>query len=270
MTDLPRNLARRTFLTDLGRVTLGAVVLGPVLAGCSDDSDGEPVGSGAGDGDTDQDDGTAGGSGGTGGLTFERASFGFVSAYVLVRDGEAMVFDTGTGEDGVGAIGDALEAAGAGWDAVSTLLISHSHGDHAGGIEAAVAEAPAATLYGAMPDLDSFRDRADTAEAVVDGDILLGVRIVGTPGHTLGHISAYDEDTGLLLAGDAIVNGVTIGGTSGDGIEASPPEFTADMDQALASVRVMADLRPATIVFGHGEPVTEDAADQLATYAGTL
>lgn len=264
MTDLPRNLARRTFLADLGRVTLGAVVLGPVLAGCSDGDDGSQQG-------PDPDSGTAADDvGGAGVLEWQRASFGFVSAYVLERDGEALVFDTGTGDD-IAAITAALGAAGVGWGDVGTVLVSHDHGDHIGGVELIAAEAPDAVFRAAMPDLDSLRDRVEAAEEVADGATLLAdLQVVATPGHTLGHVSAYDRSTELLLAGDAIVNGVSIGGTSGEGIEASPPEFTADTEQALASVGVLADLRPAAIVFGHGEPVTDGAADALADYAATL
>lgn len=262
MTGPPRRLGRRTFLTDLGRATLGAVVLGPALAGCSGTSgDGAPGAGARADGDDD--------AGAPSGLAWERASFGFVSAYVLVRAGEALVFDTGTGDD-LTPITAALEAAGVGWGDVGTVLLSHDHGDHVGGIGLTAEQAPGAAFRAAMPDLESVRGRIAGATTVADGDTLLGLRVVATPGHTPGHVSAFDPDSGLLLAGDALVHDVAIGGADGDGVEVSPSEFTADEDRARASVTVLSDLRPATILFGHGEPLREDAADMLATYAAGL
>lgn len=259
-------LSRRVFLTDLGRVTLGAVVLGPALVGCSsqdeaDGSDGPAASAGTSGVGEGSEPATASG------LRWERASYGFVSAFVLVRDGAAVVFDTGTSDGGAGPIEQALTAAGVGWDAVGDVVVSHRHPDHVGGLGAVAAEAPAAAVHAAMPDLEVVRRTVEGASEVVDGDVVLGLRIVATPGHTSGHIAAYDEGSGVLLAGDAVVNGVAIGGTTGEGIEASPPEFTDDAEAAATSVGVLADLRPATILFGHGEPLTEDAAEQLAAAA---
>lgn len=251
LTPMPR-LTRRTLLVDLGRATLGAVVLGAAV-GCTDD---EPA------------DGAAGGSpDGPATGSWQRASFGFVSAYVLVREGEAMVFDTGTGDD-LAPLTGALAAAGSAWDDVGTVVVSHAHGDHVGGLDLVLAEAPAATVHAAEPDLEEFRDRAGDPVEVVDGDRVLGLTVVATPGHTPGHISLLDEEHGLLLVGDALVNDVEIGGTSGQGIELSPPQFTADADAAAASGRRLAGLSFDVALFGHGEPIVGGAGQQVATAVG--
>lgn len=265
-----RTLTRRTLLHDLGRVTLGAVVIGTL--GACDDGGAEPE---AGDtpapssatSSTTGEAPTTGDPTASGDLAWERASFGFVSAYVLVRSGEALVFDTGTSDGGVDPITAALEAAGVGWGDVSHVLVSHDHGDHIGGIEAVMAEATEATAHASGPDFMTLQSRVDGAQEVADSDQVLGLRVVATPGHTLGHVSAFEPDAGLLLAGDAIVNGVQVGGTTGNGIEVSPPDFTADGEQAAASAAALADLAPTAILFGHGEPVTADAAAQLADFA---
>src|SRR5690606_2650892 len=64
-------------------------------------------------------------------LTWSRVNLGFVSAYVLVRGGEAAVVDTGTGGS-EGPIGEALAALGLDWPAVGHVVLTHHHGDHAG------------------------------------------------------------------------------------------------------------------------------------------
>ena len=263
----PTPVSRRTLLVDLGRATLGAVLLGGVAAGCSDDegATADPTSTPPSDGAPPEgasDDGPQA-TPAAGGRPWQRASFGFVSAYVLVRDGEALVFDTGTGDD-IGPLNGALQAAGVGWDAVGHVLVSHDHGDHVGGVDLVAAEAPGAAVYGAMPDLGDIRDRVPDAMEVVDGDTVMGLRVIATPGHTLGHVSALDEATGLLLVGDALVNDVAIGGASGEGIELSPPEFTTDAEAAADSGRALADLTFEVALFGHGEPITSGADAAVA------
>ena len=268
----PPPVSRRLFLADVGRVTLGAIVLGPALTGCTDDGagdDGSATAAPTGGGTPSPEPTTSRQPTGAR-VEWQRASLGFVSAYVLVRRGEGLLFDTGTGDDAVGPIAAALEAIGVGWDAIGHVVLSHRHGDHIGGLGAVLREAPGATVYGALPDLDEVREQVDGAVPVVDGDTVMGLRVVATPGHTEGHIAAFDEGQGLLLAGDALVNGVAIGGASGDGLEPSPPEFTADAGAAAASVGVLAALRPATILFGHGEPLGTGAAEALDELAVSL
>lgn len=270
LPSLPRPLrTRRAFLSDLGRTTFAVAVLGPVLAACGTEastSSGEasspsPAGGSAAP--------TSAGSG-TGDLTWERASFGFVSAYILVRGGEAAIFDTGTGDDGIEPIEMALTAAGVSWDDVAHVILSHRHGDHAGGLSLVNDMATNATLYAANPDFDAVRDRVDTSAEVSGGDQVMGLDIIATPGHTDGHISAHDPDAGLLLTGDAMVNRVRVGGTSGDGVAGSPPDFTADAAAAVASVKTLAGLSFDTALFGHGDPLTSDAQAEFQTYADTL
>lgn len=256
-------LTRRTLLVDLGRATLGAIVLGGSLAGCADEEDPTGGSSPVADPTGGMRDGSPTAAEPGGAATWQRASFGFVSAYVLVRNGEALVFDTGTGDD-IGPITGALEAAGVGWDTVGHVLVSHRHPDHVGGVDLVVAEAPGATVYGAMPDLDELRDRVPDAMEVVDGDTVMGLRVVATPGHTIGHVSALEEAEGLLLVGDALVNDVAIGGASGEGIELSPPEFTTDAEAAAASGRALAGLTFEVALFGHGEPIIGGADRAVA------
>ena len=86
--------------------------------------------------------------------------------------------------------------------------------------------------------------------------------IVNTPGHTVGSISVFDTDTGLLVAGDAI------NGDGGGGITGANPNFSVDLGAASASVAKMAALSPQVAAFGHGgAPVTEDVTSKLAAIA---
>ena len=35
---------------------------------------------------------------------------------------------------------------------------------------------------------------------------MFGLRVIATPGHTMGHISVYDEAASTFISGDALTN----------------------------------------------------------------
>jgi glyoxylase-like metal-dependent hydrolase (beta-lactamase superfamily II) len=189
---------------------------------------------------------------------WKRVNLSFVSAYVLVRGKEAAVVDLGTGGS-ADAIGAALTAAGSGWGSVKHVIMTHLHDDHVGGL-AGVEPQVKGTFYAGSGDAASIIG-TKPIKGLNDGDEVFGLRIIGTPGHTLGHISVFDPSTGTLVAGDALK---TSGGLSG-----SDPQYTADLDQAAASVKKLAALDVKAILPGHGEPLTEGAADALRKLAGS-
>lgn len=261
-------LSRRTFLADLGRGTVGVLVFGSGLAACTD---GEPATTRTGStGTASTASAAATGAGSASDLTgdessapaavaWERVALDFVSAYVLVREGEAAVVDTGV-EGSAEAIRAGLEAAGVRWGDVGHIILTHQHPDHVGSLGAVVEAASDATAYAGAEDIPGIAADAPLTP-VADGDDVFGLRIVATPGHTAGHVAVHDPAGGLLVAGDAL--------TSTDGHLAGPnPEFTADMAAARRSLAKLAELDLSTVLVGHGEPVTgDDLAAQLRTLA---
>lgn len=88
------------------------------------------------------------------------------------------------------------------WE-LTDILITHHHHDHVGGVDALKA-ATGARVYGPAAESIPGRDIALT-----DGDTLevLGatLRVIGVPGHTLGHIAYVHEGaTPWLLCGDTL------------------------------------------------------------------
>ena len=266
---LALDMTRRTFLVHAGQGSIALAVLS--IAGCAPAatvssepsraaSAGAPeptsAGASAGAGDGASDEPSGSGSG----VTWHRANLGFVSAYVLARAGEAAIVDTGVAgsED---AIGDALGAAGLGWDAVGHVILTHRHGDHAGSIDAVLAKASSATAYAGAEDIPRIA-AAKPLKAVADGDSVFGLRIVATPGHTLGHVAVLDEVGGLLVAGDALR-------TTGGALAGSLPDYTDDAGLAKASVAKLGALRFETLLVGHGEPILDGAAAQVAAFAAS-
>lgn len=243
-----RRIGRRILLRDLGLVTVGAA-LGGVTAACSGGNSGGPT-----DGTVGPDAAATVGTGG-----WHRVDLGFVSAFAVVRAGEAAVVDTGT-EGSAGDIAAVLEAAGAAWSEVGHVVLTHRHPDHVGSLPAVLERAPDAAAYAGAGDIPHISAPRELT-AVGDGDTVLDLEIVETPGHTPGHISVLDPSgDGVLVAGDAL--------TSADGRVTGPdPEFTDDMARAGASVSKLARLDFDTVLVGHGPPVEGGARDQVARLA---
>ena len=220
-----RRLSRRMFLTDLGRGTVAIAIVsgvGSLAAACNDDDDDALAADSPAATETPSTatatatetpstptSGTAAEGGGAPSL--HRVSLGFVSAYVLARDGRAAVVDTGLAGS-TPDIADALTAAGVGWGAVGDVIVTHLHPDHAGGLAEVLALAPSATAYAGEADIGGITSPRPLV-AVGDGDEVFGLQIVATPGHTAGHVAVLDPVGGLLVAGDALVGNA--GGSAG-------------------------------------------------------
>ena len=244
-------LTRRLLFT-AGSGVLGVTVL-TTVTGCSSPS-GPPSTSGAPSPTSAAPSGSPGGAGG-----WRRVDLSFVSAYLLIRGAEVAVVDLGT-DGSAGAIESALKGAGSGWNAVRHVILTHRHPDHVGGL-AGVAPQVDAVFYAGEADISAI-DSAKPLKPVADGDEVFGLRIVGTPGHTAGHVSVFDPSTGTLVAGDAL--------RTTSGLIGPDPQYTDDKTQAAASVRKLAAFDVRAILPGHGDPLTTGAADALHKLAASL
>ena len=91
---------------------------------------------------------------------------------------------------------------------LKTILITHHHADHVGGVNE-IRKATGARVFG--PARESI---PQPAQALHDGDTVdamgLQFRVMDVPGHTLGHIAYFAECTNeapLLFCGDTLFSG---------------------------------------------------------------
>jgi glyoxylase-like metal-dependent hydrolase (beta-lactamase superfamily II) len=183
-----------------------------------------------------------------------------VRAFVLVRGGEAVLVDALT-PGNAGLIGEALAAAGLGWDALRHVLLTHAHPDHAGSAAEVLALAPGATAWIAAaeaPLVPLPRPPRD----LEDGADVAGLRIVATPGHSPGHVCVLDAAGSTVVVGDAAHN---VGGELG----VIGPPFTADAVRAAASLVRLAALDFQRALFAHGPALESGAAGALAAVLDT-
>lgn len=162
--------------------------------------------------------------------------------YLLVDDGEATLIDAGYPNYGA-QITEALPGLGLASDAVSAVVVTHHHVDHAGTAEQCRREAGAtvyvheadaaivrggrrspcparllppsvASEHGALPGTYGRRRRGalPPCRGPRSHQRRHGPRRAGPsaghpdPGHTAGHCSVLVEDRGALFAADAMVN----------------------------------------------------------------
>jgi glyoxylase-like metal-dependent hydrolase (beta-lactamase superfamily II) len=190
---------------------------------------------------------------------WRRVSMSYVAAYILVRKSEVAIVDLGLAGSEP-AIEEGLKAAGTGWGSVKHIVLTHLHDDHVGGL-AEIAPLVTATIYAGAGDLASIIS-PKPLKPLTDGDEVFGMRVVDTPGHTLGHISVFEPATGILVAGDAL--------RTSAGLAGSDPEYTTDSTKANNSVRKLATLDVKAILPGHGEPLTAGASKALKQLAASL
>jgi glyoxylase-like metal-dependent hydrolase (beta-lactamase superfamily II) len=195
-----------------------------------------------------------------------------VNAYLL---GDVLI-DAGIPQSG-GAIVKALSGR-----TVSTHVLTHAHGDHAGGSSKVVkalgipvwcgaADADAASTGKAVP---ASRLQAmikwppvEVAKQLAEGDVVgPGFVVLDTPGHSPGHISLWRESDRTLVCGDVFVNMNLV--TTAAGLRQPPKLFTVDPPRNRDSARRLAELEPALALFGHGQPLRDPA--KLTAFAQAL
>jgi endoribonuclease LACTB2 len=141
-----------------------------------------------------------------------------------------------------------LEAVGG----VAQILLTHHHGDHAGGAAALAArwQVPIAAHAGTRQRLAG---RVEIVRELADGETMTGITCVHTPGHADGHLCF--EIGAATIAGDMVAG---VGTILIDPSEGDMTEYLASLGKLLA--RPTAMLLPA-----HG-PAIPDGPAKLREY----
>jgi hydroxyacylglutathione hydrolase len=175
---------------------------------------------------------------------------------------------------------------------LEAIVITHAHRDHAGSMHAVAREA-GAPVWGPAPDADAlegraaepiperyrghpvnrvfagwWKDRHPVARRLDEGDAVAGFEVIAFPGHTPGMIGLWRESDRTVLCADTMraVNLYTGLPQLGE----MPGLFTCDPGESRRSIRKLAALEAQTICFGHGRPLTDDAAAKINAFAAGL
>lgn len=220
-----------------------------------------------------------------------RIDTGASNAYLIVDEAGLALVDSGLPGSGkkilalIGALGRRPEE-------ITRIILTHQHPDHVGGaadlVTASGAEVWAHPLDTPAIEGTGKRDGpkgplglvfnmaifprlrpVKVTHSLNDGETLPvlesegGLRVVATPGHTLGHVSLYLASRQLLFAGDALRH-------SGEKVVPSPAMFNRDQAQALRSFVDLTRLEIEASLPGHGAPILQGAGARLAHTAEAL
>lgn len=204
----------------------------------------------------------------------------------LWRDGTDLTLIDAGDIDAAAAIEDAIRTLGLDPAGIRRIVITHGHRDHYGaareladrhGAEIIAHALDAPVVRGERPvpepdlldwELPLWEHGLTVPEApptrvdreVTGGEVLPfgdGARVVHAPGHTAGSIAIHLPHHGVLFTGDTVasVERVMLG------------VFNVDRAEAAATFRRLAALAPRTVCVGHGDPLTENAAAEMAAAA---
>ncbi|MGI8984288.1 MAG: MBL fold metallo-hydrolase [Acidimicrobiales bacterium] len=210
------------------------------------------------------------------------------AGWLVPGDAPALV-ETGS-QSSVPVVLEALAGLGVGADDLASIVVTHIHLDHAGGVGDLARAFPRATIYvhpvGARhlvdpsrlvasaarvygDTLDSLYGRLDPTpvdriRVLEDGEELAvgpgrALTAVHSPGHASHHLALHDTATGVLFAGDAA--GVRLPDVGVLRPATPPPEF--DLDLAVRSLHAFAGRRPAALALAHFGVLDGDPAEIL-------
>jgi glyoxylase-like metal-dependent hydrolase (beta-lactamase superfamily II) len=222
--------------------------------------------------------------------------WGEVTAGYLIEGPEPCLVETGS-QSSLPTVLAELGALGLGPSDLATVVVTHIHLDHAGGVGDIAAAFPRASVvvhekgarhladperlvrsaglvYGEL--LDSLYGRltptaADRLRVLGDGEEIRvgpGRALTGidSPGHAKHHMALHDSESGLLFVGDAV--GVRLPKVGVLRPATPPPDF--DLALALRSIEKFAQRRPVGLALAHYGVTPGDPQDLLAEAATTL
>jgi len=209
------------------------------------------------------------------------------NVYLLTSDSGLTLIDTGLAA-GVGAILTQLEAGGRKTSDLRTIVLTHAHGDHAGGLPALVARSgaqvwayrdevpyvegtqslPASFWLMRLMGWLSARSASKkpvlkVSRALVDGerlDTLGGLQVIHVPGHTPGSLCLYQPEQKLLFCGDVLAPKRRGGAIR---LDYAPAIYCVDPAQARQTVRRLEGLPVEVLCPGHGQPVLHGAGEMI-------
>lgn len=89
---------------------------------------------------------------------------------------------------------------------LDTILVTHKHGDHIGGIRGLKARWPDARVYGPLGEpISTLEQRLHGGDRVELPGLGVAFEVLDVPGHTEGHIAYLGE--GMLFCGDTLFAG---------------------------------------------------------------
>lgn len=204
----------------------------------------------------------------------------YANAFLVVEENLTLI-DTGF-RGSTSQIVEFIHKLGRKPEEIKLIILTHNHLDHIGGLDelrkltkAKVAAHktdvfipednipyPAGNLAGLflrIPWFSKFRRHfvlgPESIDTILEGgevfDVLGGLQVIHTPGHTAGSISLYAPQHKLLFVGDAL-------NKRGNRLRMPLKTVSTNLAEARESIRLMIELDVEILCAGHGRPILRD------------
>ena len=181
---------------------------------------------------------------------------------ILIIEDKLTLIDTGY-RGSVPHIIEYIRQLGRSPEEISLIILTHNHIDHVGGL-AELKKLTRARVAIHKADIGQRKNlpsaRAEDIDIPLEGgevlDVLGGLEIIHTPGHTPGSISLFSPENKLIFVGDALRKRRDI-------LHIPHKSISFDMRLAVDSVRKIARLDFDTVCFGHGLPLTTNVQARI-------
>lgn len=140
---------------------------------------------------------------------------------------------------------------------IETIIITHSHIDHIGGLPTAKSQMESARIACHKFEMDSITQQVEASidDLLMDGQIYQGLLVIHTPGHTKGNISLLDQEADLLIVGDSFR-------TEEGVVHPMPDKYNQDSEEHRKSMKKLLDYQFDKAIVAHGHPI-HSAAHKL-------
>ncbi len=195
----------------------------------------------------------------------------------VIADNRLVLIDTSSESDARKLLAS-LERAKIKAKDLTSIVITHVHPDHVGGLARVKRDAVNAKVVSSKVEAEYISKKrvydgppgaahqkqppTPVDVALDDGQVHDGLKVIFTPGHTRGSISLMDDARSLLIVGDAASNE--------EGLGPMDDVYNVDPRQHRESIKKLATLHFDNAVFGHGRPITGGASAQFVALAKRL
>jgi glyoxylase-like metal-dependent hydrolase (beta-lactamase superfamily II)/8-oxo-dGTP pyrophosphatase MutT (NUDIX family) len=174
--------------------------------------------------------------------------------YIVHNSKSMLIFDPGSPyEDEQQALAECIGDMIAEGRTVRAIILTHLHPDHVGGVNALkehlggnIPVAAHARTAEALHDIHIDHLIEDNEVITLEGEPLIHLRALHTPGHALGHLCFHDEQRGVLMTGDNIVG---VGSVLIDPPQGNMRDYLNSLERMLALPMLL------VLLGGHGPAV---------------
>lgn len=158
----------------------------------------------------------------------------YTSVFLIKKEaGNILVDCAATASDVDGYITPAIKGLGLTWADIRYLIVTHKHGDHAGG---------KMRILQLNPSIEIVEDNRQFLEN--------GVTVYELKGHTVDMIGVFDEQSNTLISGD---------GLQGEGVGKYRCSLESKTEYIKTIEKIKSDERVKNILFSHAyEPWYQD------------